>query len=164
MLSLGVGLQTLASQRLTRSGLFDAIFVTSQRNFRGPRPPAPVDSAPKKESRPLDEDARQQLSKLSNVTEVYPQIRFVTDVRFAGKSETTSVLGLPDSSRSSGAFEGMTGAYFSSPTAEEAILQIEFAQVLSDQPPSLVGKELTLRYAERSAFPKNASDEDILDS
>ena len=36
MLSLGVGLQTLASQRLTRSGLFDAVFVTSQRNFRGP--------------------------------------------------------------------------------------------------------------------------------
>ena len=35
MLSLGVGLQTLASQRLTRSGLFNAVFVTSQRNFRG---------------------------------------------------------------------------------------------------------------------------------
>src|SRR5437879_1663619 len=164
MLSLGVGLQTLASQRLTRSGLFDAVFVTSQRNFRGPRQPPPPDSAAKRESRALDDDARQQLSKLSNVTEVYPQIRFVTDVRYAGKSESTSVLGLPDSSRSSGAFEGMTGAYFSSPTAEEAILQIEFAKVLSDQPPSLVGKELTLRYAERSALPKNADDEDVLDS
>jgi len=155
MLSLGVGLQTLASQRLTRSGLFDAVFVTSQRNFRGPRPPAPADSASKKESRSLDEDARQQLSKLSNVTEVYPQIRFVTEVRYAGKSETTSVLGLPDSSRSSGAFEGMTGAYFSSPTADEAILQIEFAKVLADQPPSLVGKDLTLRYAERAALSKD---------
>jgi putative ABC transport system permease protein len=164
MLSLGVGLQTLASQRLTRSGLFDAVFVTSQRNFRGPRPPAPTDSVPKKESRSLDEDVRQQLSKLSNVTEVYPQIRFVTDVRYAGKSETTSVLGLPDSSRSSGAFDGMTGAFFSSPTADEAILQIEFAKVLADQPASLVGKELILRYAERAALPKNASDEDLLDS
>jgi putative ABC transport system permease protein len=164
MLSLGVGLQTLASQRLTRSGLFDAVFVTSQRNFRGPGRPPSAESAPKKDSRPLDEDARQQLSKLSSVTEVYPQIRFVTDVRYAGKSESTAVLGLPDSSRSSGAFEGMTGAFFSSPTAEEAILQIEFAKVLSDQPSSLVGKELTLRYAERSALPKNASDEDILDS
>ena len=60
MLSLGVGLQTLASQRLTRSGLFDAVFVTSQRNFRGPRQPPPPDSAPKRESRPLDDDARQQ--------------------------------------------------------------------------------------------------------
>ena len=164
MLSLGVGLQTLASQRLTRSGLFDAVFVTSQRNFRGSGRPPSTESAPKKDSRPLDEDARQQLSKLSNVTEVYPQIRFVTGVRYAGKSESTAVLGLPDSSRSSGAFEGMTGAFFSSPTAEEAILQIEFAKTLSDQPASLVGKELTLRYAERSALPKNASDEDILDS
>jgi putative ABC transport system permease protein len=162
MLSLGVGLQTLASQRLTRSGLFDAVFVTSQRNFRGPRPPTPTDSAPKKESRSLDEDARQQLSKLSNVTEVYPQIRFVTEVRYAGKSETTSVLGLPDSSRSGGAFEGMKGAFFSSPTANEAILQIDFAKVLSDQPPSLIGKELTLRYAERAALSKAADDDEAL--
>jgi putative ABC transport system permease protein len=164
MLSLGVGLQTLASQRLTRSGLFDAVFVTSQRNFRGPGRRSPSESAPKQDSRPLDEDVRQQLSKLSNVTEVYPQIRFVTDVRFAGKSETTSVLGLPDSSRLSGAFDGMAGAYFSSPTANEAILQIEFAKVLSDQPQSLVGKDLTLRYAERAGLPKNADDEDILES
>jgi putative ABC transport system permease protein len=162
MLSLGVGLQTLASQRLTRSGLFDAVFVTSQRNFRGPRQPTPPDAAPKRESRPLDDDARQQLSKLSNVTEVYPQIRFVTDVRYAGKSETTSVLGLPDSSRSSGAFDGMKGAFFSSPTADETILQIEFAKVLSDQPPSLIGKELTLRYAERAALSKAADDDEAL--
>jgi len=165
MLSLGVGLQTLASQRLTRSGLFDAVFVTSQRNFRGPgrRPPTP-DSAPKQEVRPLNEDVRQQLSKLSGVTEVYPQIRFITDVHFAGKSETTSVLGLPDSSRSSGSFEGMTGKYFSSPTADEAILQIEFAKVLTDQPPSLVGKDLTLRYAERAALSKDTDDEALLDA
>jgi putative ABC transport system permease protein len=162
MLSLGVGLQTLASQRLTRSGLFDAVFVTSQRNFRGPRQPPPPDAAPKRESRPLDDDARQQLSKLSNVTEVYPQIRFVTDVRYAGKSETTSVLGLPDSSRSSGAFDGMKGAFFSSPTADETILQIEFAKVLSDQPASLIGKELTLRYAERAALSKAADDDEAL--
>jgi putative ABC transport system permease protein len=164
MLSLGVGLQTLASQRLTRSGLFDAVFVTSQRNFRSPRQPPLAASAPKQNARILDEDVRQQLSKLSNVTEVYPQIRFATDVRFADKSESTAVLGLPDSSRSSGAFDGITGSFFSSPTAEEAILQIEFAKALTDQPPSLVGKDLILRYAERAALPKNASDEDLLDS
>jgi putative ABC transport system permease protein len=162
MLSLGVGLQTLASQRLTRSGLFDAVFVTSQRNFRGPRQPPPPDAAPKRESRPLDDDARQQFSKLSNVTEVYPQIRFVADVRCAGKSESTSVLGLPDSSRSSGAFDGMKGTFFSAPTADEAILQIDFAKLLSDQPPSLVGKEFTLRYAERAALSKAADDDEAL--
>src|SRR5206468_10590895 len=113
-------------------------FVTSLRNFRGPRQPPPPDSAAKRESRALDDDARQQLSKLSNVTEVYPQIRVITDVRYVGKSESTSVLGLPDSSRSSGAFERMTGKYFSSPSGEEAIRRLEFAQSLADQPSSRV--------------------------
>lgn len=165
MVSLGVGLQTLASQRLTRSGLFDAVFVTSQRNFPGARRPQATDSAPKKEARVLDEDARAQLSKLANVTEVYPQVRFVTEVRYAGKNSTTSVLGLSDSSKSSGAFEGMTGAYFSSPTADEAILQIEFAKELADQPPTLIGKELVLRYAERAPLSKTASgNSSLLDS
>src|SRR2546426_4296218 len=156
MLSLGVGLQTLASQRLTRSGLFDAVFVTSQRDFRGARRPRNENSTPKKEARVLDEDARQQLAKLANVTEVYPQVRFITEVRYAGKSPTTSVLGLPDSSKGSGAFEGMTGSYFSSSTADEAILQAEFAKELTDQPATLVGKELVLRYAERAALSKES--------
>jgi len=166
MLSLGVGLQTLASQRLTRSGLFDAVFVMSQNNFRGQRRPAATDATPKKQSPPLDEDARAQLAKLSNVTEVYPQIRFVTDVKYAGKSETTSVLGLADSTRSSGAFEGMTGSYFSSPTANETILQVEFAKELADPPATLIGKDLTLRYAERAVLSKvDPSDpESVLDA
>ena len=165
MVSLGVGLQTLASQRLTRSGLFDAVFVTSQRNFPGARRPQSADATPKKEARILDEDTRAQLAKLANVTEVYPQVRFVTEVRYAGKNPTTTVLGLPDSSKSSGAFEGITGAYFSSPTADEAILQIEFAKELADQPATLVGKDLVLRYAERAALSKNtAGNSSLLDS
>jgi len=49
----------------------------------------------------------------------------------------------------------MTGVYFSSPTADEAILQIEFAKVLTDQLSSLVGKDLTLRYAERATLSKD---------
>jgi len=152
LLSLGVGLQTLASERLTRSGLFDAVFVTLQRDFRGARRPRSDNSTPKKEARVLDEDARQQLARLASVTEVYPQVRFITEVSYAGKSPTTSVLGLPNSSRGSGAFEGMTGSYFSSPEAAEAILQVEFAKELTDQPATLVGKELVLRYAERAAL------------
>ena len=36
MLSLGVGLQTLASEKLNKSGLFDAVYVTSKRGMRGP--------------------------------------------------------------------------------------------------------------------------------
>jgi putative ABC transport system permease protein len=157
MLSLGVGLQTLASQRLTRSGLFDAVFVISQRNFRGPGRLQAPNTSSKEEARVLDEAVRQQLTHLANVREVYPQIRFVTEVRFGGKSLSTSVLGLPDSSSSSGAFEGMTGKYFSSSSADEAVVHIEFAKELADPPSSLIGKDLTLRYAERSSVPQSAA-------
>jgi len=150
MLSLGVGLQSLASERLTRSGLFDAIFVTSPRGFGGgPGGPPRMASAAGKPAIPLDEDARQRLERIPFVTEVYPQIRFLTGVRFSDKTLTASVLGLPDSSRSSGAFEKMTGKYFSSSTSEEAILQMDFAKELSGQPASLVGQNIVLRYAER---------------
>jgi putative ABC transport system permease protein len=152
MLSLGVGLQQLASKRLSQSGLFDTIFVTPKTNFRGMgRPQREVTSD--KPPRPLDEDARKELEKLPNVIEVYPQIRFFTEVRFDNKPYGTVVAGMPDSSRNSGAFDGMQGNFFSSPTANEAILQIEFAKDLSDKPASLVGKQLTLRYAERQAIP-----------
>jgi putative ABC transport system permease protein len=153
MLSLGVGLQTLASQRLNKSGLFDAVFVTSKRNMRGmngqgPRP-ATTKTAKPEDAKAIDEAARQEFEKLPNVTEVYPQIRFLSDVRCNGASYSTNVLALPDSARASGTFDGIVGKAFSSPTAEEAILQSEFAKELSPQPAALVGKELTLRYAQR---------------
>ncbi len=171
MLSLGVGLQTLASDRLTKSGLFDAIFVSSRRGFGGgpggdgPRKP-PADSTkdkPKENPKPLDEAARLQFAALPNVTDVYPQIRFFTDVRFDNNTYSTNVLGVPESSRSASAFDGIVGKYFSSPTAEEAILQQDFAKDLSPQPASLVGKEITLRYAERRSLSSDeiAKEKDI---
>src|SRR5271170_5087237 len=65
ILSLGVGLQQMASKRLSQSGLFDTIFVTPKNNFRGMgRAPREVES--NKPPRPLDEDARLELTKLSN--------------------------------------------------------------------------------------------------
>jgi putative ABC transport system permease protein len=149
MLSLGVGLQTLASQRLNKSGLFDAVFVTS-RGMRGMGGGPPRSNPVKREdTKPLDQAAREGFEKLPNVTEVYPQIRFFTDVRYAGNSYSTNVLGLPESSRSTGAFDGITGKYFSSPSADEAILQAEFAKELAPQPSTLIGKELVLHYAEK---------------
>ena len=152
MLSLGVGLQQLASRRLSQSGLFDTIFVTPKNSFRGvgrARREMESDKPP----RPLDEVARKEFEKLPNVIEVFPQIRFFTEVRFNNKPYATVVAGLPESSRNSGAFDGMQGNFFSSPTAEEAILQIEFAKDLSDKPASLLGQAITLRYAERQAIP-----------
>jgi putative ABC transport system permease protein len=170
MLSLGVGLQTLANDRLTKSGLFDAIFVSSRRDFRGPggdgprKPPADsTKDKPKENPKPLDEAARLQFAALPNVTDVYPQIRFFTDVRFDNNTYSTNVLGVPESSRSASAFDGIVGKYFSSPTAEEAILQQDFAKDLSAQPASLVGKEITLRYAERRTLSSDeiAKEKDI---
>jgi putative ABC transport system permease protein len=152
MLSLGVGLQQLASKRLSRTGLFDTILVTPKGAFRGmgrPQREAESDKPP----RPLDEDARQELEKLPNVIEVYPQVRFYTEVRFKDKPYATIVAGMPDSSRNSGAFDGMQGQFFSSASAKEAILQIEFAKQLSGSPASLIGQDLTLRYAQREAIP-----------
>ena len=152
MLSLGVGLQQLASRRLSQSGLFDTIFVTPKNSFRGvgrARREMESDKPP----RPLDEGARKEFEKLPNVIEVFPQIRFFTEVRFNNKPYATVVAGLPESSRNSGAFDGMQGNFFSSPTADEAILQIEFAKDLSDKPASLLGQAITLRYAERQAIP-----------
>ena len=158
MLSLGVGLQQLASKRLSQSGLFDTIFVTPKNNFRGMGRPQPRNAESDKPPRPLDEDARRQLEKLPNVIEVYPQIRFFTEVRFNNKPYSTVVAGMPESSQNSGAFDGMQGNFFSSGSADEAILQIEFAKDLSDKPASLVGQDLILRYAERQANPLAGSD------
>src|ERR1700761_7144928 len=160
MLSLGVGLQTLASEKLNKSGLFDAVYVTPRRGMRGPgggdgdRPRRNEDKTTKSEpAKSLDETARLDFEKLPNVTEAYPQVRFLTEVRYNGASYSTNVLGMPESSRNTGSFDAITGKYFSSPSADEAILQVEFAKQLDPQPSSLVGKEITLRYAQRQETP-----------
>ena len=152
MLSLGVGLQQLASSRLNKSGLFDSIFVTAKTNLRGPGAGPPATRAASPKARPLDEDARTELTKLPDVIEVYPQIRFFTEVRFDGKPFATVVAGMPESSKLSGSFDGMQGSFFSSANADEAILQIEFAKELNPQTKDLIGKDLLLRYAERQSL------------
>src|SRR5262252_4731118 len=149
MLSLGVGLQQLATSRLTKSGLFDSVFVTPKFNVRGGPPGAAAQS---ETPRLLDEEARGEISRLPNVIEVFPQIRFPTEVRFNEKPYPTVVAGMPQSSQQSGAFDGMKGNFFSGESADEAILQIEFAKELSTDTASLVGKTLSIRYAERKAL------------
>lgn len=156
MLSLGVGLQNLANAKLTHSGLFDAVFVSTNmrdRGFERPRAARPAEEA----AHPLDEDARVEMSKLPNVMDVYPEIRLTAEIRYDGKSHMTSLAGLPQSTRNDSAFEGMKGGFFSSASADEAILQVEFARDLSDKPETLMGKELVLRYAERQALPAEPS-------
>ena len=151
MLSLGVGLQELASRRLSNSGLFDTVIVTARRNMQGMRRPA-ANPVPAKPERALDDDARSEFARLPNVLEVYPQMRFPTEVRYNGNPYSTIVAGVPDSARGNGSYDGIQGSFFSGPNADEAILQIEFAKDLSEQTATLIGKELVVRYAERQAL------------
>jgi putative ABC transport system permease protein len=151
MLSLGVGLQELATRRLSNSGLFDTVIVTARRNMQGMRRPA-ANPVPAKPERVLDDDARSEFARLPNVLEVYPQMRFPTEVRYNGNPYSTIVAGVPDSARGNGAYDGIQGSFFSGPHADEAILQIEFAKDLSEQTATLIGKELVVRYAERQAL------------
>src|SRR5215469_5164109 len=67
----------------------------------------PATRTPDVKGRPLDADARAEISRLPNVIEVYPQIRFFTEVRYEGKPFATMVAGMPESSKASGAFDGM---------------------------------------------------------
>lgn len=156
MLSLGVGLQELATKRLSSSGLFDSVLVTSRANLRGFGRPARSSPAESHESHALDDQALQEMQRLPNVVEVYPQIRFLTEVRFAGNPHSTMVAGVPASARGGGAFDGIEGSFFSGPSADEAILQIEFAKDLSAEPGTLLGKDLVLRYAERQPLATSA--------
>ena len=169
MLSLGIGLQQLANRRLERSGLFDTIVVTSRRNFRGfdreqeqnREGPSPA------ESRVLDEKARLEMAHLAGVLEATPDIRFISEFRYQDKPHLTMVAGLPPSAKDKDAFDNMQGAFFSSDAAAEAVLQIQFADELlgihqrvgeasskvNAQTQALIGKELTLKYAERVPAP-----------
>ncbi len=155
MLSLGVGLQNLASDSLSHSGLFNAIIVTPRTNFTdfgGPRRANPAEAAATPIV-PLDDSARSEIRALPHVIEVYPEIRFPTEIHYNGNPYPTIVAGIPESDRDGGSFDGMQGHFFSGPDASEAILQIDLAKQLSEQPYSLLGKDLVLRYAERTPLP-----------
>ncbi len=170
MLSLGIGLQQMAARRLQKSGLFDTVVVTSRRDFRGFNREQEKDGPSPAESPALDENARQTMEKLPNVVEVYPDIRLITELRYEGKQHLTMVAGLPFSAKSNDAFEGMQGSFFSSELAPETVLQKSFAEELlgrtpkageddakvADLAPALLGKELIMRYAERT--PAGTSD------
>jgi len=172
MLSLGIGLQQLASRRLQKSGLFDTVVATSRRDFRNFREQR-EQGPPPAESPAMDEAARQKIERLPGVVEAYPDIRFVTELRFDDKPHLAMVAGVPFSAKNNNdAFDGMQGSFFSSEAVPEAILQKSFAEELlgktrkpgtsdtdtniADLAKPLLGKELVMRYAERIA-PASAS-------
>jgi putative ABC transport system permease protein len=147
MLSLGIGLQQLASKRLTRSGLFDTVIVSSRRDFL---PRADRRAGVRAEnSRVLDEDARTEITRIPHVIEVYPDIRFDTEMRYKDEPHIANVGGLMPSARNNEAFDTLKGSFFSSPEAPEAILMSSLAKDIDPKPESLIGKEIVIRYAER---------------
>lgn len=156
MLSLGVGLQQFANKRLASSGLFNAIFVAPHRTERVPGAETAASEKPG-QFPALDQEARREFERIANVAEVYPEIRFSTEILYQGNPYMSVVAGIPESQRNGGAFDGMAGRFFSGPNAEETILQAEFARELSKQPDSLIGREITLRYAERQTLPAEPS-------
>jgi putative ABC transport system permease protein len=115
----------------------------------------------------LDEAARLEIEHLPNVIEAYPDIRFITELRYDDRPHLTMISALPSSAKSNDAFEGMQGNFFSSDTAPEVILQKTFAEELLGKTPArgvdetkvadlakpLLGKELVMRYAQRAASP-----------
>jgi putative ABC transport system permease protein len=170
ILSLGVGLQDLVSSRLTSSGLFNAVIVTSRLNARGgfgrgrggpggggafgPDDGVNTSVLP----RALDEDARKDLAQIPFVVDVYPEIRINTEVRYNDTPYPTMVSGVPQSSKGTGAFDGIEGSFFSAPDAQEAILQIELAKQLAPTNPNgLIGQQISLNYAERQELAPAAA-------
>jgi len=174
MLSLGIGLQQLASRRLMKSGLFDTVVVTSRRDLRGFNHEQERSGPAPGESRILDESTRLEITLIPGVVEASPDIRFITELRYEDKPHLTTIAALPESAKSTDAFDTVQGHFFSSDTAPEAILQKTFAEELLGRAPRpgvdetnvaelaapLLGKELTMRYAQREAqgaTPKSAN-------
>ena len=149
MLSLGVGLQQLATRRLAGSGMFDTVFVTSKQDFRGfDREQDQKDQHP--ENAPvLDDAARDRMAHLQYVTEVEPEIRVMGEIAYGGQTHYGFVTGLPMSARENEAFDNLQGKFFSRSDADEVILLNDFAKELDPaNPKALIGQQVTLRYGE----------------
>jgi putative ABC transport system permease protein len=167
MLSLGIGLQQLASRRLQKSGLFDTVVVTSRRDLRSFTREQEMSGPSPAESPALDEPARKRIEQLPDVQEAFPDIRFITELRLEGKPHLTMVAGMPFSAKNNDAFDGMQGRFFSSETAPEVVIQKSFAEELlgrkrqsgaddinvAEVATPLLGKDLMMRYAERLPAP-----------
>jgi len=153
MLSLGVGLQQLATRRLAGSGMFDTVFVTSKQDFRGfDREEDQKDQHP--ENAPvLDEPARVKMAHLEYVTEVEPEVRVMGQIVYDGQTHFGFVTGLPMSARENEAFDNLQGKFFSGSSADEVILLNDFAKELDPtNPKELIGKEVTLHYGEHQSL------------
>jgi putative ABC transport system permease protein len=168
MLSLGAGLQKLASKQLGRSGLFDSIIVSSRADWRTQEDEREAGRIQSSQMRTLDDKARSEIRALPHVRDAYPDIRLMAELRFDNGSGSKPHFGmlaaLPATARASEVFDDLQGNFFSSNDAAEAIILADFGRDLldvkdtklqpdtklsDDQVKQLLGKQITLRYAER---------------
>ena len=99
----------------------------------------------------LNDDARKKIEALPGVEEVAPEMRAMSEVEYGDKTNFTLLAGLPQSARDEDAVEKVDGRFFSSANADEVLLQRDFAKKLETDPESVLGKTLTVRYAERQS-------------
>ena len=100
----GIGLQKLATRRLVDFGTFRHGGRDFAADLRGFDRDDERNTASAAESRTLDEPARQEIERLPGVLEAYPDIRFITELRYQDKPHLTMVSGIPDSARTNDAF------------------------------------------------------------
>jgi len=160
LLSLGVGLQQLVDRSVAHAGLFDTVSVRSRQSAPFGQPGGarrnPRDAEDQAAPRPLDDAARKEIAAIPNVVEVNPEIRFAAEARREPVSQLVMVAGMAASSQSSGTLDGLNGHFFSGPDAQEAIIQGDLAKRLAEvgqAPASLLGQQITLRFAQRQALP-----------
>jgi len=159
MLSLGIGLQTLTLNRLEGTGLFNTIYVypKTNRGGRGGRGGEAPDEARPGDIKMLTDQTRKQLAAMPHVVEVFPELRFTADLRYAGAGHVTSAASVPGTAKGTGQFDSVQGSFFSSESAPEAILHMDLAKQMADeakiQPADLIGQEVVLRYPQRKPVP-----------
>ena len=174
MLSLGIGLQKLATRRLEKSGLFDTVVVTSRRELRGfGREDEQRGTACAAESRALDESARQEIEHLPNVLGAYPDIRFVTELAtktnrispwcpvFPTRQGRTTHLPECPAASSLRKVRLRPSCKNLSPRSCSAKRRLRERQTISrsnDLAKPLFGQELVMRYAQRVAAPPSPAE------
>ncbi len=165
MLSLGIGLQELVQSRLEGTGLFNTVYVYPRTNRpggrggRGGRGGDAFDGAPVPpgEMKMVTATTRKELAAMPNVLEVFPELRFTGDLRYADAGHVFGTASVPPSAKGTGQFDSLQGSFFSSNDAAEVILHKDLAQQMADegktQPANLIGQEVTLRYPQKKEVP-----------
>jgi putative ABC transport system permease protein len=174
MLSLGIGLQELVQSRLEGTGLFNTLYVYPRTNRlgrggrggRGGEMPEGPPLAPG-EIKNITSSTRKELAAMPNVVEVFPELRFTGDLRYADAGHVYGAASVPPSARGTGQFDSLQGSFFSSADAPEVIVHKDLAQQMADegktQPANLIGQEVVLRYPQRKEVtaPANQSGADM---